>query len=185
MTRGRRRTGTGTDVVETWLSRQNHWISGKYGQPFRTRGYLFLNRNRDRIRFEFRFRSRDGALLGRVRIRSALSEAVKRALSSGVQRICGFPLHRMAGWAGLAGLAGLQGAVCSVPEDSMPFGRGPAGCGAAANDPKLERAVQFSCSENGSFRRGGRFGPFLQSTATATESPRHPPHAYRRMPGVW
>ena len=40
------------------------------------------------------------------------------------------------GWAGLgwAGwLAGLQSAVCSVPEDSVPFGRGPAGCGAAAN----------------------------------------------------
>ena len=70
-----------------------------------------MNRNRNRIRFEFRFRSRDGALLGRVRIRSALSEAVKRAPSSGVQRICGFPLHRMAGWAGwLAGwLAGLAG----------------------------------------------------------------------------
>ena len=45
--------------------------------------------------------------------------------------------NRLAGWAGwagwLAGLAGLQSAVCSVPEDSVPFGRGPAGCGAAAN----------------------------------------------------
>ena len=40
------------------------------------------------------------------------------------------PVHRM----GLAGWAGLQSAVCSVPEDSVPFGRGPAGCGAAAND---------------------------------------------------
>ena len=40
-----------------------------------------------------------------------------------------------AGGAGGAGLGwlGLQSAVCSVPEDSVPFGRGPAGCGAAAN----------------------------------------------------
>ena len=37
------------------------------------------------------------------------------------------------GWLGwLAGL-GLQEAAGSVPEDSVPFGRGPPGCGAAAN----------------------------------------------------
>ena len=52
--------------------------------------------------------------------------------------------NRLAGWAGgagwlagLAGLAGLQRAVCSVPEDSVPFGRGPAGCGAAAKTTKI------------------------------------------------
>ena len=39
----------------------------------------------------------------------------------------------LAGWLGWAGWAGLQSAACSVPEDSVPFGRGPAGCGAAAN----------------------------------------------------
>ena len=48
-------------------------------------------------------------------------------------------MHRTGwrGWAGGAGLAGLgwlgwlglQSAVCSVPEDSVPFGPGPAGCG--------------------------------------------------------
>ena len=42
-----------------------------------------------------------------------------------------------AGWlAGWAGWAGLQNAVYSVPEDSVPFGRGPAGCGAAAKNEK-------------------------------------------------
>ena len=40
------------------------------------------------------------------------------------------PVHRT-GWLGGAGL-GLQSPVCIVPEDSVPFGRGPAGCGAAA-----------------------------------------------------
>ena len=34
---------------------------------------------------------------------------------------------------GWLGWAGLQSSGCSVPEDSVPFGRGPAGCGAAAN----------------------------------------------------
>ena len=41
------------------------------------------------------------------------------------------PVHRTGG-AGL-GWAGLQSSGCSAPEDSVPFGRGPAGCGAAAN----------------------------------------------------
>ena len=40
-------------------------------------------------------------------------------------------LAGLAGW--LAGL-GLQKAAGSVPEDSVPFGRGPPGCGAAANN---------------------------------------------------
>ena len=43
-------------------------------------------------------------------------------------------LAGLAGWAGwLAGWLGLQKAAGSVPEDSVPFGRGPPGCGAAAN----------------------------------------------------
>ena len=36
------------------------------------------------------------------------------------------------GWLGWLGWLGVQSAECSVPEDSVPFGRGPAGCGAAA-----------------------------------------------------
>ena len=35
---------------------------------------------------------------------------------------------------GWAGWLGLQNAAGSVPEDSVPFGRGPPGCGAAANN---------------------------------------------------
>ena len=42
------------------------------------------------------------------------------------------PVHRT-GWAGLGwarlGWLGLQSAVCSVPEDSVPFGRAPRAVG--------------------------------------------------------
>ena len=55
--------------------------------------------------------------------------------------------HRMGwlGWAGLAGwLAGwaglaYRGQTYVVPKSSMPFGRGPAGCGAAANYTQPDR----------------------------------------------
>ena len=49
----------------------------------------------------------------------------------------------LAGWLGWAGLGwlGLQEAAGSVPEDSVPFGRGPPGCGAAAKKRKKETVV--------------------------------------------
>ena len=53
-------------------------------------------------------------------------------LYSTAQAGSGAPTEQ-AGGAGL-GWLGLQSAVCSVPEDSVPFGRGPAGCGAAAKE---------------------------------------------------
>ena len=72
--------------------------------------------------------------------RSGLQEAGKHVQSSGMQWICCILSPRrapearaqnrlgwLAGWLGW--LAGLQSAVCLVPEDSVPFGRGPAGCG--------------------------------------------------------
>ena len=43
------------------------------------------------------------------------------------------------GWVGLGRLAGLQSAGCSVPEDSVPFGRGPAGCGSRLLFPQRDR----------------------------------------------
>ena len=84
------------------------------------------------------------------RIRSVPRGAEKEVQSSGLQWICCILSPRPApearaqnrlGWAGLGWLgwlgwlAGLQSAVCSVPEDSVPFGRGPAGCGGLCFDP--------------------------------------------------
>ena len=70
--------------------------------------------------------------------------------------------YRLAGWAGwLAGwLAGLQSAVCSVPEDSVPFGRGPAGCGAAANygpSPPKKKVFFFLLPETPVNRNGNPY----------------------------
>ena len=78
--------------------------------------------------------------------RSGVPGSGKQVQSSGLQWICCIlpprrapearAQNRLAGL-GWAGWAGLQSAGCSVPEDSVPFGRGPAGCGAA--DKKRNR----------------------------------------------
>ena len=68
---------------------------------------------------------------------SLRSEKYHKFLRQGLYMEAAHRMGWLAGWLGwLAGLAGLglQEAAGSVPEDSVPFGRGPPGCGAAANN---------------------------------------------------
>ena len=87
------------------------------------------------------------------------------------------------GWAGL-GWLGLQNAVCSVPEDSVPFGRGPAGCGCTEFHPLGTRPRCHAYARLAPRGVMGHRSHLLAHQSTSAPTPRCPRAPYRSTPQV-